>query len=378
MRSHTKKRSKKSGLPPGTPIHIGEHRTDAISIHQVTYNNAVLQEKNLTQKEEFSFSPTEHTLTWLNVQGVHDIGPLKHIAKGFQLHPLVLEDLVNTEQRPKVEDYEEYLFLVLKYITWQEKTRTIHTEQISLILGQNFVLSFQEGNHDVFHLVEARLQNGKSGVRTHGSDYLFYALLDAVVDNYFFVLEALGEEIERLEEQVMKQSGQESLQCLHELKPEMILLRKSVWPLREVVGRLSRGDSSLVRQTTQVNFRDVYDHTVQVIETIETYREMLTSILEIYLTSLSNKLNEIMKTMAMIATLFILLTLIAGIYGMNFKHMPELEWTWGYPLVLAIMGVCTEAGWRCSFEEENGCKIISPHRFKFEWKKFPSRVTSHS
>jgi magnesium transporter len=202
------------------------------------------------------------------------------------------------------------------------------------------VLSFQEGNHDIFHPFQDWLQNGKGRLRSQGSDYLFYAMIDVVVDNYFFVLESLGEEIEALEERVLQQTGQEPLQYLHELKREMILLRKSVWPLREVVGRLSRGESSFVHQTTQIYLRDVYDHTVQVIETIETYREMLTSILEIYLTSLSNKLNEIMKVMAMIATLFIPLTLISGIYGMNFKNMPELEWTWGYPLVLAIMGIC--------------------------------------
>jgi magnesium transporter len=340
MNSHRKKRSKKSGLPPGTPIHIGEQHTDTVQIHSVTYNETAVEEKIFSPDVECSRLLSDTTQTWLSIQGIHDIAPLKQIATAFQLHPLVLEDLVNTEQRPKVEDYEQYLFLVLKNITWHEKTHAIQTEQISLILGQNFVLSFQEGNHDIFHTVRARLLNGKSGIRTHGNDYLFYALLDAVVDNYFFVLEALGEEIESLEEQVMKQTGQESLQYLHKLKREMIVLRKSVWPLREVVGRLSREESFLVRHTTQVFLRDVYDHTVQVIETIETYREMLTSILEIYLTSLSNKLNEIMKVMAMIATLFIPLTLIASIYGMNFKHMPELEWTWGYPLVLAIMGLC--------------------------------------
>ncbi|MEX2493600.1 MAG: magnesium/cobalt transporter CorA [Nitrospirales bacterium] len=340
MKSHRKKRSKKSGLPPGTPIHIGEHRTTPVTIHSTTYSEAAIEENEFTQNDDFSRPLSDTALTWVSVQGVHDIAPLKQIATCFQLHPLVLEDLVNTEQRPKVEDYEQYLFLVLKNISWHENTRIIHTEQISIILGRNFVLSFQEGNHDIFHTIQTRLQNGKGPLRTQGGDYLFYALLDAVVDNYFFVLEALGEEIESLEERVMKQTGQESLQSLHELKREMILLRKSVWPLREVVGRLSRGESSLVRQNTQVYLRDVYDHTVQVIETIETYREMLTGILEIYLTSLSNKLNEIMKVMAMIATLFIPLTLIAGIYGMNFKNMPELEWTWGYPLVLAIMGIC--------------------------------------
>lgn len=340
MNSHRRKRSKKSGLPPGTPIHIGEHRTEPVHIHSVTYSEAAFQEQDLTQNDKFSCSPFDTTRTWLRVQGVHDLAPLQHIAAGFHLHPLVLEDLVNTEQRPKVEDYEQYIFLVLKHITWQETTRTIQTEQISLILGQNFVLSFQEGKHDVFHPVQVRLQNSKGPLRSQGSDYLFYALLDAVVDHYFFVLEALGEEIEDLEGRVLNQTGQESLQHLHELKREMIVLRKAVWPLREVVGRLSRGESAFVRQTTQVYFRDVHDHTVQVIETIETYREMLTGILEIYLTGLSNKLNEIMKVMAMIATLFIPLTLIAGIYGMNFKNMPELEWTWGYPLILAIMGIC--------------------------------------
>lgn len=228
MKSHRKKRSNKSGLPPGTPIHIGEHHTDTVHIHSVTYNEAAAQEKDLTQEKEFSFSPAEQSLAWMSIKGIHDIAPLKQIAEGFQLHSLVLEDVVNTEQRPKVEDYEQYIFLVLKNISWHGKTRTLHTEQIRLILGQNFVLSFQEENHDVFHSVQVRLQNSKGPLRTQGSDYLFYALLDAVVDNYFFVLEALGEEIEALEERVMKQTGQESLQYLHELKREMFLLRKSV------------------------------------------------------------------------------------------------------------------------------------------------------
>ncbi len=341
MNNSRKKRSKKSGLPPGTPIHIGEQHTDPVQIHSVTYSIGSIQEHDLTEKDKITSSQSDSTLTWVRVQGVHDIAPLKHVAAGFHLHPLVLEDLVNTEQRAKLEDYDQYLFLVLKNINWDKKTRSLRTEQISLILGRNFVLSFQEGIHDLFQAVHARLHNDKGRLRTQGSDYLFYALLDAVVDHYFFVLEALGEEIEELEERVIEHTRQESLQSLHELKREMILLRKAIWPLREVVGQLSRGESSLIDPTTRVYLRDVYDHTVQIVETIETYREMLTSILEIYLTSLSNKLNEIMKVMAMIATLFIPLTLIAGIYGMNFKYMPELEWTWGYPLVLAFMALCS-------------------------------------
>ena len=340
MSSQRKKRSKKSGLPPGTPIHIGEQRTDTVKIQSVVYNESTFDEKEITHKKEFSFSPTDKSQTWISAHGIHDIAALQRIATGFEFHPLVLEDLANTEQRPKFEAYERYIFVVLKDLRWNEYTHKIQIEQISFILGSNFVLSFQEGSYDVCHPVLVSLQNGKGRFRTQGSDYLFYALIDAVVDNYFSVLESLGADIERLEEQVIKQTGQELLRDLHELKREMILLRKAVWPLREVLGQLSRGESSLIHQTTQIYLRDVYDHTIQVIETIETYREMLTSILEIYLTSLSNKLNEIMKVMAMIATLFMPLTLIAGIYGMNFQYMPELAWKWGYPLVIGIMGIC--------------------------------------
>lgn len=231
---------------------------------------------------------------------------------------------------------------MLKWIHRSEHSQSLAAEQVSIILGNHFVLSFEEGPDDIFHSVRTIIREGKGRIRKMGTDYLTYALLDAVVDHYFFILEHLGEEIESLEEAIVSQPQRETLQVLHRLKQDMILLRRSVWPLREVVAHMERSDSPLITPSTTVYLRDVYDHTIHAIETGETYRDMLASMLDIYLTSLSNKLNETMKVLTIMATLFMPLTLIAGIYGMNFKYMPELEWPFGYPAVLAFMvGIAT-------------------------------------
>ena len=336
-----KKRSKKAGLPPGTPIHIGEHKTQAVLMTAFSYTDSAVQETVLpSQKDCLTVLNNLNGTLWIQTQGIHDIQALEQLASFFQLHPLVLEDIVNNEQRPKLEDYSDYLFVVIKQIKCHGETRRLRIEQLSFVLGPHFILSFQEDTEDVFQSVIKRLRNEKGRLRTRGVDYLTYALIDAIVDHYFEVLENFGSEIEELEPQLISEPNPSYLKRLHHLKQDMVVLRKSIWPLREVLSHLERRESRLIDDKTRVYFRDIHDHTVQIIETLETYRDMLSNMLDIYLTSLSHKLNETMKVMAIIATLFIPLTLIAGIYGMNFKHMPELDWPWGYPFVLIFMGIC--------------------------------------
>jgi magnesium transporter len=262
---------------------------------------------------------------------------IEQLGKHFSLHPLLLEDILHTEQRPKMEDFGEYLFFVLKMLYLEEGRHEILAEQVSLILGSNFVISFQEREGDVFKYVRERIRNSKGRIRKVGADYLAYALIDAIVDNYFIILERLGETIEELEEELVTNPVSDTLQTIHHLKREMIFLRKSVWPLREVISALERGESPLIQESTGVYLRDLYDHTIQVIDSVETFRDMVSGILDIYLSSVSNKMNEVMKVLTIIATIFIPLTFIAGIYGMNFEYMPELSWRWGYPAVWFVI-----------------------------------------
>jgi magnesium transporter len=328
-----KKRSEKTGLPPGTLVHIGEKKAEIQKITIMDYSEAHFQEKEIKTIEEcFLFKETP-TVTWVNIDGLHQVEILEKLGECYGFHPLVLEDILNTDQRPKIEDYGEYLYIVLKMLDQSNKSNEILTEQISLILGPSFVISFQESEGDVFDPIRERIRSGKGGIRKMGADYLAYALLDSIVDNYFIVMEKLGEKIEFLEEELVKRPIPETLQTIHHLKREMIFFRKAVWPLREVIGSLERGELPLVKETTRIYLRDVYDHTIQVIDIIETFRDMVSGMLDIYLSSVSNRLNAVMKVLTIIATIFMPLTFIAGIYGMNFKHMPELEWRWGYPTV---------------------------------------------
>jgi magnesium transporter len=332
-----KKRSKKAGLPPGTLVHIGEQKAEEVSITVTDYDEGRLQEEEIETVEECFPFKDKPTVTWINVDGIHQVEILELLGECFGLHPLVLEDILNTDQRPKLEDFGDYIFVVLKTFSYNDQSDEVEPEQISLILGPSLVMSFQEREGDVFNPIRERVRTGKGRIRRMGADYLAYSLLDSIVDNYFTVLEQVGEKIEFLEEELVTNPTPETLQTIHNLKREMIFLRKSVWPLREVIGALERGESSLIEESTGVYLRDVYDHTIQVIDTIETFRDMISGMLDIYLSSVSNRMNEVMKVLTIIATIFIPLTLVAGIYGMNFQYMPELGWRWGYPVVWLAM-----------------------------------------
>jgi magnesium transporter len=337
-----KKRSRKAGLSPGTLIHIGEKKAEKLKITVMDYDEAHFQEKEINTVEECFAFKNAPGVTWINIDGLHQVEILEKLGECYGFHPLVLEDILNTDQRPKMEDYGDYLYIVLRMLSYNDKSSQIETEQVSLILGPNFVFSFQESQGDVFDPVRERIRSGKGRIRTMGSDYLAYGLLDLIVDNYFMIMEKLGETIEFLEEKLVTQPVPETLQTIHQLKRELIFLRKAVWPLREVIGGLERGDLALIKETSRVYLRDVYDHTIQVIDTIETFRDMISGMLDIYLSSVSNRLNSVMKVLTIIATIFMPLTFLAGIYGMNFKYFPELAWRWSYPvfwLVVVLISV---------------------------------------
>lgn len=332
-----KHRSGKAGLPPGSVVYTGEQKVDAVRITVLDYDATQFQERKLdTIEDAFEFKATP-TVSWINVDGLHDVSIIEKIGKHHTLHPLIQEDIVSTAQRPKVEDMETTLYVVLRMLHCDAGAEAVRSEQVSLVLGDNFVLSFQESTGDVFDPIRDRIRNAKGRIRKMGADYLVYALLDAIVDNYFLILEHIGERVETLEEELITDPNQATLGRIYQLKREMINLRKGVWPLREMIGNLERSESRLFQETTRPYLRDVYDHTIQVIDTVESYRDMVSGMLDTYLSSISNRMNNVMKVLTIIATIFIPLTFVAGIYGMNFENMPELKWKYGYAAVWGVM-----------------------------------------
>lgn len=332
-----KKRSVKAGLPPGSLVYVGEQRTEQPSITVIEYGEGVFRESTIRELAACFPSRDVSTVTWIDVNLVHQVELVAKIGECFGLHPLVVEDILNTDQRPKMEDFGDYLYVVLRALTGNGERSGMESEQVSLILGANYVVSFQEKNGAIFEKVRERIRSGKGRISKSGADYLAYSLLDAVVDNYFVVLERLGERIEDLEEALVARPASPTLRAIHVLKRELIFLRRSVWPLREVLSGLQREDSTLVGESTRIYLRDVYDHTIHAIDTLETFRDTITGMLDIYLSSMSNRLNEVMKVLTIIATIFIPLTFITGIYGMNFDNIPLLKWHWGYLAVMLFM-----------------------------------------
>ncbi len=337
MSKSLKRRSEKAGLPPGTLMYIGDKKVETSRITLIHYDETQFEEKEVSHLEEcFSFK-NRPAVTWINVDGL-DPETIKHLGDCFGMSPLVLEDILNPNQRPKVEDFDSSVYIVLRMLYCDPNHRKkISSEQISLILGSNYVLSFQERIGDVFNPVRNRLRNPKGQLRRSGPDCLAYALIDVIVDNYFIVLEHLEEKIETIEDELLAANpAPKTVQEIHHLKREMIFLRKWVWPLREVIAGLSRNEVELITPDTRLLLRDVYDHTVQVIETIETLREMLAGMLEIYLSSINNKMNDVMRLLTVIATIFIPLSFIADVYDLNF-FLPDIHWPWGYLTVLLVM-----------------------------------------
>ncbi len=337
MSRHRHSLIKQTGLLPRNSIPPGPSY-QPVRITVIDYDATHFQEKIVRQVSEcFPFRDTE-TVTWINIDGLGNPGLIEDLGKCFTIHPLILEDIFNTGQRPKMEDLDGYLYITLKMLSYLEAEKEIKIEHISILMGKNFLISIQEDEGDVFDPVRERIRkDGK--IRQFGPDYLAYALIDTIVDNYFSVMEKLEEKVEDLEEELVASPTQDSLQKINRLKKDMIFLRKSVWPLRELINNFERSDSTLIRESTRIYLRDVYDHTIQVIDTLETFRDMVSGMIDIYLSGLSYKMNEIMKVLTLIATIFIPLTFVVGLYGMNFKNMPEIEWEFGYYSVLIVMAL---------------------------------------
>lgn len=336
MLRFVKKTTKKKGLSPGTLIHVGDKKAEKVRLRLIDYDKDSLQEAELQAVDECLKDKDPERVCWINIDGLHETDIIGRIGNNYAVHPLILEDIVHTGQRPKLEELDGLLFIVAIILDYSRQ-QGITSEQLSLIVSPNLLISFQEREGDVFEGVRERIRHGKGRIRKLGSDYLCYALLDAIVDNYFVVLESIGERIEDIEEELLTSPTPVTLHAIHKLRGDIIFLRRSVWPLREVVSRLSRGDFDQVAEETEIFFRDVYDHTIQVMDTIETFRDVISSMVDMYMSSASNKMNEVMKVLTIIATIFIPVTFVAGIYGMNFEFMPELGWRWGYPAAWGIM-----------------------------------------
>ncbi len=326
------------GHAPGTLVAAEKVDQQPLKLTLFEYGSEMPMEERQVQmvSECFPFDP-QIPVTWLNVNGSHQVEILEEIGSRLDIHLLVLEDILDTSQRPKMEDFDHYLFIEVNMLSWDEPQSLVESQQVSLILGGKYVVTFQEYEKDVFDPVRKRIREGKSRLTRQGADYLAYSLIDAIVDHYFIVLENLGEQIEFLEEELVTDPDPGTLQSIHELKRELIFLRKSVWPLREVIGALERGKSPLFQELSLIYLRDVYDHTIQIIDTVETFRDMVSGMLDIYLSSISNRMNEVMKVLTIIATVFIPLSFIVGVYGMNFSYMPELQWKWGYFIVWGVI-----------------------------------------
>ncbi|SEL35066.1 magnesium/cobalt transporter CorA [Nitrosovibrio tenuis] len=339
MARHSKKRSAKAGLPPGTLVHIGEKKTAASHVMLVEYDENGARESQVATAELADKIKLARGTIWVNLNGLGDIGIMEQIGACFNLHPLVLEDIFNTEQRSKLEDYGDYLYVVLKTFVYEKDgpEERLSSDQISLVIGKNFVLSFLETNGFQFEAVRERLRSGKGQILKLGADFLMYSLIDAIVDSYFVILERLDEKTEALETELISNPLPRTLHAIYRLKRENVFLRRSLWPLREVINSLQRGDSPLMTSNTLLYLRDVYDHTIHIIESVESLRDLTSGMLDIYISSISYRISAVMKVLTVITTIFMPLTLIAGIYGMNFKHLPGLDWDWGFFTVLGIM-----------------------------------------
>jgi len=329
--------SKEPGSAPGTIVHTGPKRVEEIRISFLDYDEAELRERQLAQIEDCYPFRDRPTVTWVNIDGLHDVDLIQKVGDHFGIHPLVLEDIAAVHQRPKMEEYEDHIFMVLHMLSFDEEAQRVQNEQLSLLLGENFVFSFQERPGDVLEPVRERIRSAKGRIRSRGADYLAYALVDAVVDGYYSVLEKVGDQVEELDAAIMEDPSEDTFHRIHALKREMLVMRRAVWPVRELMAQLLRAEHPHIIDETKIFLRDVYDHAVQVLDTVETLRDLTSGLTDLYLSSVGHRQNEVMKVLTIMASIFIPLTFLAGIYGMNFEYMPELSLVWAYPALLGVM-----------------------------------------
>ena len=333
--------ARKAQLPPGTLVYTGDKKSSVgPSIRVFTYDEENVLEEEVTSIDAALALRKRGQVTWININGLGDTSVVADVGRHLDIHALVLEDVLHVSQRPKCEDYGDYLFVVAQMLDLArtaESAISITTEQVSFILATDLLITFQEQEGDVFEVVRNRIRHAKGQVRRMKADYLLYALLDAIVDNYFIILERIGEESETIQESLVDNVPDTTIHSIHGMKRMMISLRRAIWPLREAVGSLERGESKMIQKRAKVYFRDLYDHTIQVMDIVESLRDIISGMLDIYLSAVSNRMNSVMKVLTIIATIFIPLTFIAGVYGMNFEYMPELHYPWAYPATLGVM-----------------------------------------
>jgi magnesium transporter len=329
----------KVGLAPGTLIHLGERKTEQPAISLMEYGETEIIDRQFTSLADSQGYQPRLPVLWLNVHGLHEPEVMAEIGRRFKLHPLVLEDILNTDQRPKIDDYGDYLFMVARFFEIDPENNQINSDQVSLVLGPNFVLTFQERPSGRFDPVRERLRHDRGQIRKLGADYLAYSLLDAIVDRYFTILESIGERTEELEDMMLERPRPGSLQAVHQLKRETLNMRRAIWPLREVINSLTRADERFFRPETRPYLRDVYDHTVHAIESLEANRDVIAGMLDIYLSALSNRVNQEVRALTVVAVIFMPATLISGIFGMNFKTMPLLDQADGFLVALGLMAM---------------------------------------
>lgn len=324
--------SEKSGLPPGSLVHVGDVLDTVTRISVIDYSRECVAEQKIQSIDEILKYKDSNSVTWVIIEGLTNVDIVERIGTLFGIHQLVLEDILNTHQRPKFEEYDEHLYIVLKCLLPEDDQLVVSYEQISLLVLKNFVFAFKEKQDDLFHPVKQRIKSSKGRIRKFGADYLTYAILDTIVDQNFILIDSLDETINSLEDNILTfESTQQTLNTIQILKREVISIRKHISPLRELLAGMLRSESELIDEKTHIYLRDVSDHVIRVIESIESYREILTGLLDIYISGISNKMNETMKVLTVFASIFIPLTFLAGIYGMNFEYMPELRWKWAYP-----------------------------------------------
>jgi magnesium transporter len=330
-------RPKAQNQIPGTVTYTGKKQAMVTKLEIIDYSKDHYNRIDTQNIEEaFEFESSQQ-ITWINVNGLNNTREIERLGDYYNLHPLIQEDIVTTNQRPKMDEYEEYLFIVFKMLHYNDEGELIN-EHVSMVLGKDYVTTFQEADGDVFDELRDRLQNAKGRIRAAGADYLMFALLDAVVDNYFSVLETLSAKIEFLEDQLFENKIKDDItEDIQDLKKEILRIRRAILPLREVIIRIEKSDTALIEERTQNYIRDLYDHIIQVSENVELYREMIWGLMDMYMTTISNKMNEVMKVLTIMATIFIPLTFLAGIYGMNFEYMPELQLRYGYYYFWAAM-----------------------------------------
>lgn len=328
--------SEKSGLPPGSLVHVGEVHEHEHKITVIDFNKTTLTQRTIKTIDELLPYQTTDTITWVIIDGLKDVSIIDAIGQHFDIHALVLEDILNTHQRPKFEEFDDFLYIVIKAISLSVDTFNVEYEQVSLLLLDKFVFTFKEKPDAIFDPIFTRLNNDKSHLRNLGTDYLTYVIMDSIVDEYFGLQDTFDELIESVEDDLLTNPSAQTLNTIQKIKRELIFLRRSVSPMRELLASIQRSESPLLHDKTKRYFGDVYDHVIRVTEAMESYRDLIAGMLDIYLSSVSNKMNETMKVLTVFASIFIPLTFIAGVYGMNFEYMPELKWRWGYPVLWVV------------------------------------------